>query len=43
MVHWLRAFDAVAENPKSIPSARIRWLTLVCNSSSKGSDTLFRL
>lgn len=40
MVPWVGAFDDLAEEPGSVPSIHIRWLTNACNSSARGSDIL---
>jgi hypothetical protein len=41
MTQQLRALAAFAENWGSVPSAHIKWLITICNSSSKRFDTLF--
>jgi hypothetical protein len=38
MAQWLRAYTVLPEDLRSIPSTHIRWLTTICNSSSRGSS-----
>lgn len=38
---WLRACASLAEDPRSVPRAHTKQLSTACNSSSRGSDTLF--
>jgi hypothetical protein len=37
MAQWLRALIAPAEDPSSISNTHTRWLTTICNSSSRRS------
>jgi hypothetical protein len=41
MAQWLGALAALPEDPGSVPSNHIGWLTTACNSSSSGFDNLF--
>lgn len=38
---WLRACTSLAEDPRSVPRPHTEQLSTACNSSSRGSDTLF--
>lgn len=38
MPHWLSVHTALVENPSLVPSAHVRWLTTVHNSTSGGRD-----
>lgn len=40
MAQELRALIDLLEDPSSVPSAYIQWLTAVCDSSSKDSHPL---
>ena len=40
MSQWLRSLAALSEDHGSIPSAHIEAI-IVCNSSSRGSNTMF--
>jgi hypothetical protein len=37
MVQWLRELESLPEDPSSVPSTHVRWLTTACNSGSKNS------
>lgn len=41
MTQWLGVLRTVAEDPNWIPSTRVEQFTTTCNSSSRGSDTIF--
>lgn len=40
-VHGLRVLTSVPEDLISVPSTPLGWLTMVCNSNTKGSGALF--
>lgn len=41
VVEWLRVLTALLEDPSSVPSSHIGWLTATCNSCSRGSSAIF--
>jgi hypothetical protein len=41
MAQWLETLTALPEEPGTIPSTHIGWLTSFCSSSFRGSNILF--
>jgi hypothetical protein len=40
-IQWLRVLAAFAEDLSSVPTTHAGWLTIACNSRSRGSDVFF--